>query len=179
MGCCTRPLNRRACWITLLHPSGVASPETAHFRASGGPKPGQRGEVFLTPAPRLRGHGLDMGRTRAFARHGGVRQVDWIPLDRVASIGKHRARAVAPVGSGQRQLEGMCSSMGHGQSRGQSMLRLQCHAWRNGPQAAHPMVRTEGAIPAGVGQYLGKMAGYCRVVSVAVPATTAHPSHRH
>ena len=130
----------------------------------------------------LRRGSADMGWT--WAGHGrsldmGVRQVDWMPLDHVASIGKHKARAVAPVGSGQRQLEGMCSSMGHGQSRGQSMLRVQCHAWRNGPQAAHPMVRTEGAIPAGVGQYLGKMAGYCRVVSVAVPATTAHPSHRH
>ena len=25
MGCSTRALNRRACWVTLLHPSGVAS----------------------------------------------------------------------------------------------------------------------------------------------------------
>ena len=86
-----------------------------------------------------------------------VPQVDWMPLDHVASSERHKALVVAPVALGQCQVRGMCCAMGQEQN---SMLRVPRYSRTSGPQAALPMLKMEGTAPAGVGQYLGKVAGF-------------------
>ena len=51
----------------------------------------------------------------------------------------------------------MCCAMGQEQN---SMLRVPRYSRTSGPQAALPKLKMEGTAPAGVGQYVGKVAGF-------------------